>query len=675
MSLVNELKRRKVIRVAAIYLSAAFAILEGVDVLASGLGLPEGLQRILTIVALAGFPVAVGLAWYLEWTRRGIRITVSSQTPDGAAALADAAGDSLLDTRTAVVVGVLAIFALGLGTGVLISPTGAAATVDERPSIAVLPFENRSSEGDADFFVDGIHDEVLNQLSKIGALRVISRSSVLRYRGVPRQISEIGAELGVATLLEGGVQRSADQVRISVQLVDAADDTQLWAESYDAALSPENLFAIQSDVSTRIAAALHAELTPSEEADLAQILTESQAAYDLYLRGNAFFERQAVVGDFPAAADMYEQALELDPDFALAWANLSRAYSAMYHFHADRTPERLQAARQSVDRAFELDPDLPEAYRALGWFRYWGYRDYDQALEAMAIAARARPGDSDILSARAAITRRQGRLEESAAAIEQAMQLAPLDSNLRAELGLMWSHARDYPKAEHWFDENLNLDPDDQQVRFLKASLSLWRDGDPSALREAVTDMSGVPDPLGFTAIEQWRVEYFDGRWDAALEALAERGSDVLAYQTYHYPVPLLSGLTKRAAGDTTGARTDFNRSLAMLEESLASNSAEPRILAALGVTLAGLGEAEAALDAARRATEAYPVSLDAYDGPTYVLELARTHALLGDMDGAIDQLAIYLGGLGYWSLRGLASDPRFAGLRDHPRYPELLGL
>jgi len=201
---------------------------------------------------------------------------------------------------------VLVIFGLGLGTGWLLTEgTGEAGS--EGPSIAVLPFENRGSGTDTDFFVDGIHDEILTQLSKIGALRVISRASVMRYREEPKPLRVVGQELGVGTVLEGGVQRTGSQVRVSVELADTKSQDQLWAESYEVALTPENLFSIQRDVSRQIATALHAELSPTEEADLAQIPTTSQEAYDLYLRGNAFYTRQAVVEDFAASADMYEK--------------------------------------------------------------------------------------------------------------------------------------------------------------------------------------------------------------------------------------------------------------------------------------------------------------------------------------------------------------------------------
>ena len=223
MSFVAELKRRKVLRVAAVYASAVFAVIEGVDVLIASLGVPAGALRLVTLLGIAGFPIALGLAWTFDVGRGGVRTTAGADTPEGRAELEAAAGLSLLDGRTMLLAGALVVFGLGLGTGIFLTPAPSPA-VDDGPSIAVLPFENRSSDADAVFFVDGIHDEVLNQLSRIRALRVISRASVMAYRDDPKPIRQVGEELGVQTVVAGGVQRAGDAVRISVQLIDARND-------------------------------------------------------------------------------------------------------------------------------------------------------------------------------------------------------------------------------------------------------------------------------------------------------------------------------------------------------------------------------------------------------------------------------------------------------------------
>jgi len=232
MSFVTELKRRKVLRAAAIYVSAAFATIEATGVAISSFDVPDGALRIVSILAAVGLPLVIGLTWAFDFGSDGIRSTAPAHTPEGQAELEAAARTSLLDGRTLAVVGILAVFGLGLGAGWFLSP-GAEVDPDAAHSIAVLPFENRSSDDETLFFVDGVHDELLNQLSKISALRVISRSSVMSYRDNPKPIGDIAAELGVNTVLEGGVQRSADRVRVSVQLVDARMDTQMWAESYE----------------------------------------------------------------------------------------------------------------------------------------------------------------------------------------------------------------------------------------------------------------------------------------------------------------------------------------------------------------------------------------------------------------------------------------------------------
>ena len=668
MSFVSELKRRKVLRVAAVYASAAFAAVEGLDLLVETLGVPPSTLRVATILALGGFPVAVGLAWVFDLDRSGVRATAGADTPEGRAELEAAAGLSLLDGRTMLLAGALLVFGLGLGTGVFLTPPSTAPTVDEGPSIAVLPFENRSSDEDAVFFVDGIHDEVLNQLSKIHALRVISRSSVMGYREAPKPVRVVAEELGVRTVLEGGVQRAGDQVRISVQLVDALNDAQLWAQSYEESLSPENIFAIQRDVSEQISAALRAELTPGEVDALAVIPTESQAAYDLYLQGNAAFDSDGL-GE---AADFLERAVAEDPDFALAWATLSMVHSAHYQFFEDRTPERLRRAEAAMDRAFELAPDLPEAHRAEGMYRYWGFRDYDAALRALDIAEQGLPSDQWVMSGQAAILRRMGRVEEGIRSYEQAALVNPLSPSPSSNLALLMALARSYERSRSLVTRTLTLVPDDVQNLIQRGILDLWERGTTEALRTELNGMGELEDWNGIITVERWRVEYFDGAHDRALAVLDSTGYDVLEYQTYYYPTDYLRGLSYQALGRTDVAEAHLERAREHLEEALAATPEEPRMLATLGRTLAALGRTERALAAARRAVEVYGPDQDSLDGPVYVWDLAVTQHTLGHSGQAIDELVRYFTGLGQWSVGALEVHPLFSGLADDPRWTEV---
>jgi len=674
MSFVAELKRRKVLRVAAVYASAVFAVIEGVDVLIASLGVPAGTLRLVTLLGIAGFPIALGLAWTFDVGRGGVRTTAGADTPEGRAELEAAAGLSLLDGRTMLLAGALVVFGLGLGTGIFLTPAPSPA-VDDGPSIAVLPFENRSSDADAVFFVDGIHDEVLNQLSRIRALRVISRASVMAYRDDPKPIRQVGEELGVRTVVAGGVQRAGDAVRISVQLIDARNDAQIWAESYEQSLSPENLFAIQRDVSERISAALAAELTPAEADAIGAVPTESQEAYDLYLMGNGAYER-----DLAEAVDFYERALDVDPAFALAWAKLSETHSAMYQFHRDRTPARRELAREAMERALALDPDLPEAFRAQGYYHYWGFRDFDAALRAFERAEAGLPGDVAVMSGKAAILRRIGRIEEGFRGYERIVRVSPTATSPISNLALMFAYARNYDEARRLVDRTLALDPEAIQSQIGRGSHDLWQHGRTDSLRAELELMRPIlstwnlkeDDPNGIVAVEFWRVESYDRQHERAIHMLDSLDYEVLEYQTYYYPRELLRGFALRELGDEAGARAAFLRAREHLEEALAESPDEPRMLSALGRTLAALGETEAALSAALRSVDIMGPDDDSLDGPRMVWELAATHAELDQAGAAIDQLVRYYGGLGEWSVEALERHPWFERLADDPRWAEV---
>ncbi|NNF12195.1 MAG: tetratricopeptide repeat protein [Gemmatimonadetes bacterium] len=667
MRFVHELKRRKVLRVAAVYVSAAFASLEGIDVLVAGFGVSEGVYRVAAALVIAGLPIALGLAWWLDASGGQLRATAPAHTEEGQAELQAAAGMSLLDGRTLLLAGTLVVFGLGLGTGLFLDG-GGADSIREGPSIAVLPFENRSSDEDAVFFVDGIHDEVLNRLTTVGAIRVISRSSVMSYRDAPKPIREVGQELGVRTVLEGGVQRAGELVRISVQLVDTRTDEQLWADSYEETLSPENLFAIQRDVSEQIAAALQAELTPSEAHAIAEVPTTNQAAYDAYLRGNAALYRDEILG----AADHFSDAVELDPDFALAWARLSLAHSYAYHFLIDRTPSRIVSAKRAVDRALELDPDLPAGLISLGNYHYRSALDYSSALEAFDQAAVYTPNDYDMLLTRAAILYRMGNFEGSRRAFVRAIDVNPLGVNAIWNFGGLLEMARAYDVAAPLFEQVLDFFPRNGSIGVSQALVPLWRDGDVDAFRTELEARADWTDARDMLLLERWRVEYVDSAFAESVRVIDESGVEVIEYQTYYHPATMLMGLARLAAGDTVEARADFEKARALAEAALGAAPDDPRVLAALGQIHAGLGQKDAAVEYARSATAALPVERDAVAGPDFVLDLARTHAMVGDLDAAVDALDVYLSHFGQWSLEGLLALPVFAGLDRHPRFPEL---
>jgi TolB-like protein/DNA-binding winged helix-turn-helix (wHTH) protein/Tfp pilus assembly protein PilF len=353
---------------------------------------------------------------------------------------------------------------------------------DQR-SVAVLPFENLSaSEADA-VFVDGMHNDIVTQLAKIGALRVTSRASVLEYRGRARNLREIGETLGVATVLEGAVQRAVDAVRVNVQLIDARTDEHIWAETYDFEPTAGNLFTIQSRIATSVADALRVAILPSEATRLGAIPTESSRAYDFFLSAREYDRR-----DSRLAERQYERAVQEDPGFALAWAYLSWWHMETHWFRIDGSDARKRMALEAAKRALALEPDLPEAHIALGWYYFKAEQRYEAALKELAIAERGMPGDIAVPWSRGNVLRWAGRWDEAFAEFDRAARLDPRNTVLLLEPAEVHIALRDYAAAERQLDRILEMLPDHVPSLVWKTMIPLLRDGDVAAANGAVED-------------------------------------------------------------------------------------------------------------------------------------------------------------------------------------------
>src|SRR5881227_1073694 len=412
----EELKRRKVYRVAAAYIIAAGFIIQIASAVFPAWELPNWAFRFVVVLLLIGFPISLILAWAYDLTPQGIRATPAPRT--------HRRRNLILLIATGVIVSAAA--------GFFLLPRAAARNVEK--SIAVLPFQNLSDEKENAFFADGIQDDILTNLSKIGDLKVISRMSVMSYRGDGvRNAREIGKALDVASLLEGSVRRIGNRVRVSVQLINANNDEHIWAEDYDRDLT--DVFAIQTDLAQKIASSLQAKLSPNEKARLDHRPTQNPDAYLLFVQAHDYANRAEMFHDTSLKAEpLFEQAIKLDPNFAAAFAGLSVVESWVYH-NSDPVPSRRKKARLTAEEALRLQPDLPEAHLALGFSYYYGDRDYERALSEFEIARRDLPNETDAYSAIAAIQRRQGKWVESTANFEKAVSLDPKNANVLFNLG------------------------------------------------------------------------------------------------------------------------------------------------------------------------------------------------------------------------------------------------
>src|SRR5881398_1161882 len=427
----EELRRRKVYRVAAAYIIAAGFIIQIASAVFPAWELPNWTFRLLVTLLLIGFPIALILAWAFDVTPEGIRATEKT------------AVETHL-RRNMIILAAIGVI-VSAGAGFFLLPRISARNIDK--SIAVLPFENLSGEPDNAYFADGIQDDILTNLSKIGDLKVISRTSVMSYRGSgARNARDIGKALGVATLLEGSVRRIGNRVRVNVQLINANNDEHIWAEDYDRELT--DVFAIQTDLAQRIASALQAKLSPTEKARLDNRPTQNPDAYLLFVQAHDYANRTDMFRDTTLKAEpLFEQAIKLDPNFAAAFAGLSMAESWAYHSF-DPIPARREKARLNAEEALRLQPDLPEAHLALGFSYYYGDRDYERALSEFETARRGLPNESQAHAAIGAIQRRQGKWAESTADLEKAAALDPKNISVLVNLCFSYIAQRNFERAD-----------------------------------------------------------------------------------------------------------------------------------------------------------------------------------------------------------------------------------
>jgi serine/threonine protein kinase len=557
-------------------------------------------------------------------------------------------------------------------------PQAQAAAIPEK-SIAVLPLENLSEEKENAFFADGIQDELLSNLSKIKDLKVISRTSVMQYKsGITRNLKEIARQLGVSNVLEGSVRRSGNHIRVSVQLIDALTDRHIWVQNYDRTLADS--LALQGELATEIAAGVGATLSPQEKARVEAKPTNNPAAYDAYLRGRAFaagspFDKSNVEGTIQS----YQEAVKLDPSFALAWTRLSSAQSGSYWLGLDASPARLAAAKDSADHALALDPNLPETHLALGYYRYYGQRDFTGGLAEFQQAEKGLPNNVDITNAIGLIQRRLGHWDEAIVALRRIIELDPRNIDAYNTLALTYSALRRFPEALATVDHALALEPANTDALGLKVSL-FWATGDLQAVEPLLANPGTEPRVPGISWPVRGVQALFQRRYAAAIEILS---SAVAAKTKRGEPSDsekLLLGLSQQRAGDVAAARATYEDAVQDirrdLEEITPDSYAAAGTHAALGWAHAGLGEAASAIAEGQKAMATHPTSKDPFGGPEEEDRMARIYALLGDADHAIPilkrLLQIPCGTALFLTPATLRLDPIWDQIRNDPRFQEL---
>jgi TolB-like protein/cytochrome c-type biogenesis protein CcmH/NrfG len=536
-------------------------------------------------------------------------------------------------------------------------------------SIAVLPLENLSDEKENAYFADGIQDELLSNLSKIKDLKVISRTSVMQYKaGITRNLKEIAQQLGVSNVVEGSVRRSGNHVRVSVQLIDALADRHIWVQNYDRTLADS--LALQGDLATEIAAGVGATLSPQEKARVAAKPTNNTAAYDAYLRGRVFTTgMQSERSNVEGAIRSYQEAVKLDPNFALAWAYLSCAQSLSYWSGIDPTPARLVAAKDALDRALALDPNLPETHLALGYYCYYAQRDFTGALAEFQQAEKGLPNNVDVIRAIALIQRRVGHWDEVIVGLRRAVELDPRNIDASIFLANTYMFLRRFPEALAAADRVLALEPGNAFALWMKAGV-FWARGDLKAV-EALLSNPGTDHPFmrGVQAL-------FQRRYAAATEILSKALAGAPKEDRKWFLFRL--GLIQQRAGNLAAARATYEQAKQDarrdLDKVARDSFQEAELHADLGRTYAGLGEAASAIAEGQKAMAMQPTSKDPFEGPVEEYAMAQIYALLGDADHAMPilkrLLQIPFGEVITPAL--LQIDPIWDPIRNDPRFQEL---
>jgi serine/threonine protein kinase/Tfp pilus assembly protein PilF len=525
--------------------------------------------------------------------------------------------------------------------------------------VAVLPFESLSPDPNNAYFAEGIQEEILTRLAKIADLKVISRTSTQKYKSNPDNLREIAQQLGVANILEGSVQKAADQVRVNVQLINAATHAHLWAETYDRKLT--DIFAVESEIAKGIAESLQAKLTGREEQALAVKSTNNPEAYDVYLRGLAFQARSYVSPSLEAAG-FYERAVQLDPNFAVAWARLSRQDAGLYFDRVDATPARRDAAKRALENAQKLESDSPETLLALGYYQYWVLRDYALSKITFDRVTKMLPGSSEVSHALGRVTRREGHWDQSIAHLEQALVLDPRNMELLTDAAWTYGMLRQFRAALKLYDRALDTTPNDADVMAAKAGIYQAQGNlrEPARFLQEIKWQTPNEDTLRIK-ITQLRLERNYGEAIRLLQARLAQFH--FASEIQKGFVQLSLAFTQRLAGDSVGAKVTAEQARNTLEPFFKNQPDNANLAASLAVANAMVGEKNSALKAAERAIVLLPSAKDRVDGPALEENLAVIQTMFGENSRVIS------------TLTQLLQTPYSPGFYGTPVTPALLRL
>jgi TolB-like protein/Tfp pilus assembly protein PilF len=664
-----ELKRRNVYKVAVAYIVAGWALAQGIAQVLPVFDTPNWLIRLLVVLIIIGLPIALAMAWAFESTPEGIK-----RTEEADAMPAEAARAKRAWIYVAIVGGLMSIglFFVGRYTAVTKQNAGGSAK-----SIAVLPFENLSDDKQNTYFADGVQDQILTNLAKVSDLKVISHTSARQYKsGIERNLREIGRQLDVAYVVEGSVQRAGDRLRINAQLIDARTDAHIWAETYDRTAA--DLFAIQSELAESIVAQLKAKLSPKQKAEIEERPTQDLVAFDLYLQAKQIVDSYLIAEDVQAALlkalQSLDEAIKRDEKFVAAYCYAARANDLLYFFDLDPTRDRILLAETAVNAALRLRPDSAEAHFAMADFLFRCHRDYDRALEELAIARPGLPNSTPFFILSGYINRRRNHWPEAERDFSTAVALDPRNPNAYNLLADTYVLQRRFPEAVQTYDRVIDAGERTPLVQFRRAWALFNGTGNSQPVREVLAS-SPEMDIAGGQTPARMLFALLDGNYAEAERVLA--ASPLTDFQdidfSFYYPKAWFEAIVAQERGDSAQALNALRSTRAILAQRLIIKPEDARTIAVLAQVDARLGQKELALQEAKHAIDLMPISKDIYDGGLVLEGLAQVYTWSDEHDRAIDLLQKLVAMPSYINYARLKFNPLWKPLRGNPRFEQIV--
>lgn len=663
----HELKRRRVIRVIPVYAAAAFVLLELVDIIAEPFGLPDWTLRFVFVLLCIGLVISVIFSWVYDITPEGVKKTkpLDDKSKHHPEKTSKARGWKIATYISIVVI--ISLIVINIFAG---RKYQRGTNSDLEKSIAVLPFNNLSADSAQAYFCEGIREEILYHLQKIDAFSVRSRTSADHYRNTDKTTAVIGNELNANYLVQGSIGSEGSELRIWIQLIDATTDKHVWAGDY--IKEKVKIFSIQSEIAQKIASELKVVLSPGEKEKIDERPTDNLEAYQAYLRGRYYAGKpHFTLSYWLEALKNFQEAVDIDTTFALAYAELARVNGKLRYLRQDLSESRLAKADRAARKALQYGSEEPRVHLALGYYYLYAYRDENQALEHLKIAERGMPDDAEVLVEKADIVLAQGNYEEAIHLLERASEASPRDASILTHMTFCLWATRQYEYGLETCDRANSLDPDNNWSYLYKAFLIWSSKGADEETREIIKHVD--PEHEWYIFAWYWQ-EVGERNLDAALQLASEPGEIWgVHHKMWTCPQSMLRAFIYDYRGEIERARSDYQAAVDILEKKVEEVPDDPRYHSALGIGYAGLGQKEKAIKQGLKATELLPIETDAVYGITYKGDLAIIYTMVGEYDLALDHVEHLFNVPSWFSPEWVEMDIRLASLQSLPRYKKLV--